>query len=93
MDHIAYPRNGSYQYKHICQKLWLYHIVDKQKKNNYLLFENWMVPLIVVPFHTRMLCAMFGWNWPSGSGEGGFFNVVNVFSLLSPLGKGCGPSL
>ena len=21
------------------------------------------------PYHTRMLCAKFGWNWPSGSGE------------------------
>ena len=22
-----------------------------------------------IPFHLRMLCAKFGWNWPSGSGE------------------------
>ena len=21
------------------------------------------------PLHPRMLCAKFGWNWPSGSGE------------------------
>ena len=24
------------------------------------------------PLHTRMLCAKFGWNWPSGSGEEDF---------------------
>ena len=29
-----------------------------------------------------MLCAKFGWNRPSGSGEGDFFNLVNVFSLF-----------
>ena len=30
--------------------------------------------------HQRMLYAKFRWNWPSGSGEEGFFNFVNVFS-------------
>ena len=29
------------------------------------------------PQHPRMLCAMFGWNWPSGSGE----DYENVKSL------------
>ena len=46
--------------------------------------------------YLRMLCAKFGWKWPSGSGEFFFFNFVNVFSLfqynftfllLSPLGE------
>ena len=23
----------------------------------------------LIPLHPRMLCAKFGWNWPSGSGE------------------------
>ena len=43
------------------------------------------------PLHPRMLCAKFGWNWLSGSGEEDFFNVVNVFSLFNnylPLEKG-----
>ena len=38
-----------------------------------------------------MLCAKFGWNWPSGSGEEDFFNFVNIFSLFRnylPLEKG-----
>ena len=38
------------------------------------------------PLHQWLLSAKFGWNWTSGSG------VVNVFSLLSPLEDGCGPS-
>ena len=43
------------------------------------------------PLHPRMLCANFGWNWLSGSGEEDFFNFVNVFSLFRyylPLEKG-----
>ena len=41
-----------------------------------------------------MLCAMFGWNWPSGSGEEDFkyFQYNFTISLLFPLGKGRGPS-
>ena len=38
-----------------------------------------------------MLCAKFGWNWLSGSGEEDFFNFVNVFSLFLyylPLERG-----
>ena len=38
------------------------------------------------PFHPRMLCAKFGWNWPYEF----FLNFVNVFSLFRnylPLDK------
>ena len=28
-----------------------------------------------------MLCAKFGWNWPSGSGEEEIFNFINIFWL------------
>ena len=42
--------------------------------------------------HLRMLCAMFGWNWPSGSGEElRFLIYVYVFWLFCnylPLEKG-----
>ena len=41
--------------------------------------------------HTRMLCAKFGWNWPSNSWEVDFWKFVNVFSLFRnyhPLEKG-----
>ena len=43
------------------------------------------------PLHPKMLCAKFGWNWPSSSGEEDFFNFINVFSLFRnylPLEKG-----
>ena len=41
--------------------------------------------------YPRMIYAKFGWNWPCGSGEEGFFNFVNVFLLFRnylPLEKG-----
>ena len=44
--------------------------------------------------HSRMLCAKFGWNWISSSGEEDFFNFVNGFLLFRnylPLEKGAGP--
>ena len=34
------------------------------------------------PIHPRMLCAKFGWNWPSGSRGEDFFNFINVISLF-----------
>ena len=34
------------------------------------------------PYHPRMLCAKFGKNWPSGSGEEYFYKLVNVISLF-----------
>ena len=43
------------------------------------------------PIHPRMLCAKFGWNWSSDSGEEDFFYFVNVCSLFRnylPLEKG-----
>ena len=43
------------------------------------------------PHHPRMLCAKFGWNWPSGSGEEDFLDFINVFLLIGnylPLEKG-----
>ena len=43
------------------------------------------------PLHLKMLCAKFGWNWLSGSGEEDFLYFVNVFSVFCnylPLEKG-----
>ena len=40
------------------------------------------------PLHTGILCAMFGCNWPSWSGEEDFLKVVNLFyyfPIISPL--------
>ena len=41
--------------------------------------------------HPKTLCAKFGWNWLSGSGEEDFFNFVNIFLLFRnylPFKKG-----
>ena len=46
---------------------------------------------IFSPYHPRMLCATFGWNWPSASGEENFRNTSNIISLFCnylPLEKG-----
>ena len=41
------------------------------------------------PFHSRMLCAKFGWNWPSGSWEEDFKkfcqSILIIFVIISPL--------
>ena len=31
------------------------------------------------PLHPRMICAKFGWNWPSGSGKEDFLNLSMYF--------------
>lgn len=38
--------------------------------------------------YQRRLCGNFCWNWPSASED-----VIKVFLLLSPCGKGHGPSI
>ena len=45
------------------------------------------------PLHPRMLCAKFGWNWPSGSGEEDFLissMYFRYFVIISPW-KRSGP--
>ena len=59
---------------------------------NYLALEKGGA-LHLNTLYPRMLCAKFGWNWLSGSGEEEFFNFVDVFSLFRnylPLEKGGG---
>ena len=59
--------------------------------NVFLLFRNylhleWTGPFIwtnLNPPHPRMLCAKFGWKWPSGSGEKDFFIIFQcIFAIL-----------
>ena len=55
-----------------------------------LYFFPWDLPLVwtnLNPLYLRIICAKFGWNWPSGSS-----NILNIILLLSPLGEGHGPS-
>ena len=64
----------------------------------FIIISPWKgVPFICTnlnSLHTRLLCAKFGWNWSSYSGEEDLSNFVNVFSLfvLSSLEKGSGHS-
>ena len=56
---------------------------------NYLPMENSMVFICtnLNPLHPRMLCAMFGWNWLSGSGEEEYLIYsmhFRVFVIISP---------
>ena len=43
---------------------------------------------ILNPFHHRMLCAKFGWNWLNDSGEEDFLKVISLFCNYLPLEKG-----
>ena len=68
--------------------------------NVFSLFRNYIslwkraVPFIwknLNPLHPGILCAKFGWNWPSGSGEQNFLissMYFHYFVLISPLKKG-----
>ena len=57
----------------------------RSKKNHYLLFEDWLVLICLKlnPLHPRMLCAQFGWNWPSRKEDFKFRYVFSLFCLLS----------
>ena len=75
---------------------WLYQMLIKIEKNHYYLYENYMVLLWTKLnlIHPRMLCAKFGWNWPSGSGEEDFLissMYFHYFVIISPW-KRVGPS-
>ena len=40
------------------------------------------------PLRPRMLCAMFGWNWPSGSGEEDFKFQISCLNYVRVTAKG-----
>ena len=49
-----------------------YHNVNWEKKKPIIYFiriEWFFIWTNLNPLHPRMLCAKFGWNWPSGSEE------------------------
>ena len=69
--------------------------------NIFLLFRNYLPlenggPFIWInlnPLHLRMLCAKFGWNWSSGSGEEDFkfSSMYFCYFLIIPPWKRAGP--
>ena len=60
--------------------------------SNFLIFSSWKraKPFVwtnLNPLHPRMLCAKFGWTWPSCSGEDDFSNLLMYFrnfEIISP---------
>ena len=60
--------------------------------SNFLIFSSWKraKPFVwtnLNPLHLRMLCAKFGWTWPSCSGEDDFSNLLMYFrnfEIISP---------
>ena len=57
-----------------CQCIFRYFvIISSWKKAGPFFWTN------LNPIQPKMLCAKYGWNWHSGSGEEDFFNFVNVF--------------
>ena len=40
------------------------------------------------PFHTRMFCTMFGWNWPSGSEKKKISQILSMVFYILRLEKG-----
>ena len=56
---------------------------------NYLCLKKWW-PFIWInlsSLHQRILCAKFGWNWPSRSGEGDFL-ILSKYLCYFSLEKG-----
>ena len=92
MGHIAHLRK---QFKSINTYDDTITLIKRRKKPHYYLSENKSVLLWTKlnHIHRRMLCAKFGWNWPSGSGEEDFLNFLNAFHyfvIISPW-KRAGP--
>ena len=77
-------------------KLWLYHNIDKERKKDYLVFENWMF------FHCKKLNSLFPRTICASLLEIGhlvlgkkifkFWQCIFATSLLSSLGSGWDPS-
>mgnify|MGYP003688421365 CR=1 FL=1 len=62
--------------------IWFFTLnIELEKKKP---FKNWKIlnGKTLNPLHPKMLCAKFGWNWASGSGEEDFLKFVNIFSLF-----------
>ena len=90
MGHIAHLRK---QFKSINTNDYIITLIKRRRKNviNFIRVYWFFIWTNLNPLHPRMLCANFGWNWTSGSGEEDFKNFVNVFLLFHnylPLEKG-----
>ena len=94
MGHIAHLRK---QFKSINTYDYIISLIKRRKKNiiNFMRLYWFFIWTKLNPLHPRMLCAKFGWNWPSGSG--GNISLISsmyyrYFGIISSLEKGRGPS-
>ena len=55
--------SGEEDFFNIVNRFLYFLIISSWKRAEPFIWTN------LNPFHPRMLCANFGWNWPSGSGE------------------------
>ena len=84
MGDIAHLRNSSNQQTNLCKAMI---IPQRLIRGKFFVWTNFN------PLHPRMLCAKFGWNWPSGSEEDFkillmyFPYFVNIISSWKNLNK------
>ena len=92
MGHIAFLRK---QFKSIYTYDYIITFIKRIKKtiNNFMRMYWFFIWTNLNPLDPRMLCAKFGWNWPSGSGEEDFLissMYFCYFKIISPW-KRVGP--
>ena len=90
MGHIAHLRK---QFKSINTYDYIITLIKRRKKNiiKLMRINCFFIWRNMNPLQPRMLCAKFGWNWPSGFGEEVFLISSVYFSLFRnylPLEKG-----
>ena len=92
MGHIAHQRK---QFKSINTNDYIITLIKRRRKNviNFMRVYWFFIWTNLNPLHPRMLCANFGWNWTSGSGEEDF-KISSMyfcyFIIISPW-KRAGP--
>ena len=88
MGHMAHLRK---QFNSINPNDYLNVDWEKKKAIIYFMRIEWFfIWTNLNPLHQRMLCAKFGWNWPSGSEVD--FQISSMyfpfFVIIAPLEKG-----
>ena len=90
MGHINHLRK---QFESINTYDYIITVIKRRKKKPLSLWEFYcfFIWTNINPFHPSMLCAKFGWNWPSGSGEEDFLissMYFHYFVIIPPWKRG-----
>ena len=86
MGHITHLRK---QFKSINTYDYIITLIKRRRKNiiDFRIIYWFFICRNLNPLHPRMLCAKFGWNWLSGSGEDDFLissMYFHYFVIISP---------